>query len=46
MLSGLLKNEVTIEVSIKIVEAFVEIKKFDQVFDQLQHEDLNIIEKI
>ena len=28
MLSGLLKNEVAIEVSIKIVEAFVEMRKF------------------
>ena len=64
MLSGLLKNEIAIEVSIKIVEVFVEMrkfissngqvferltnveykllehdKKFDQVFDQLQHEE-------
>ena len=64
MLSGLLKNEVAIEVSIKIVEAFVEMrkfissngqlferltnveykllehdKKFDKVFEQLQHEE-------
>ena len=70
MLSGLLKNEVAIEVSIKIVEAFVEMrkfissngqlferltnveykllehdKKFDEVFDQLQHEE-NIKQKI
>ena len=70
MLSGLLKNEVAIEVSIKIIEAFVEMrkfissngqlferltnveykllehdKKFDQVFDQLQHEE-NIKQKI
>jgi len=70
MLSGLLKNEVAIEVSIKIVEAFVEMrkflssngqlferltnveykllehdKKFDQIFDQLQHEE-NIKQKI
>ena len=70
MLSGLLKNEVAIEVSIKIVETFVEMrkfissngqlferltnveykllehdKKFDQVFDQLQHEE-NIKQKI
>ena len=70
MLSGLLKNEVAIEVSIKIVEAFVEMrkflssngqlferltnveyrlleydKKFDIVFDQLQHEE-NIKQKI
>lgn len=70
MLSGLLKNEVAIEVSIKIVEAFVEMrkfissngqlferltnveykllehdKKFDKVFDQLQHEE-NIKQKV
>ena len=70
MLSGLLKNEVAIEVSIKIIEAFVEMrkfissngqlferltnleykllehdKKFDQIFDQLQHEE-NIKQKI
>ena len=70
MLSGLLKNEVAIEVSIKIVETFVEMrkflssngklferltnveykllehdKKFDQVFDQLQHEE-NIKQRI
>lgn len=70
MLSGLLKNEIAIEVSIKIVEAFVEMKKFissngqlferltsveykllehdkkfDQVFEQLQHEE-NIKQKI
>ena len=70
MLSGLLKNEVAIEVSIKIVEAFVEMrkfissngqlferltnveykllehdKKFDQVFEQLQHKE-NIKQKI
>lgn len=70
MLSGLLKNEIAIEVSIKIVEAFVEMrkfissngqlferltnveykllehdKKFDKVFDQLQHEE-NIKQKV
>lgn len=28
MLSGLLKNEIAIEVSIRIVEAFVEMRKF------------------
>ncbi len=39
MLSGLLKNEVAIEVSIKIVEAFVEMRKFissnGQLFERL-----------
>ena len=68
MLSGLLKNEVAVQVSIKIMDAFVEMrkyinlnkhlfekvitmeskidkkfieydKKFDEVFDQLQHEE-------
>ena len=64
MLSGLLKNNIAIEVSIRIVEAFVEMrkfiytngqlferltnveyklleqdKKFDIIFDQLQHEE-------
>ena len=74
MLSGLLKNEVAVQVSIKIMDAFVEMrkyinlnkhlfekvitmeskidkkfieydKKFDEVFDQLQHEE-NIKQKI
>ena len=70
MLSGLLKNSVAIEVSIRIVEAFVEMrkfistngqvferltnveykllehdKKFNEVFNQLQHEE-NIKQKI
>lgn len=74
MLSGLLKNEIAIQVSIKIMDAFVEMrkyinlnkhlfekvitmeskidkkfieydKKFDEVFDQLQHEE-NIKQKI
>ena len=74
MLSGLLKNEIAIQVSIKIMDAFVEMrkyinlnkhlfekvitieskidkkfieydKKFDEVFNQLQHEE-NIKQKI
>ena len=70
MLSGLLKNNIAIQVSISIMNAFVEMrkfliingqlferltnieykllehdKKFDQVFDQLQHEE-NIKQKI
>ena len=70
MLSGLLKNEIAIQVSINIMDAFVEMrkflmlngqvferlssmeykllehdKKFDIVFDQLQHEE-NIKQKI
>ena len=39
MLSGLLKNEIAIEISIKIVEAFVEMRKFissnGQVFQEI-----------
>lgn len=74
MLSGLLKNEIAVQVSIKIMDAFVEMrkyinlnkylfekvitieskmdkkfteydKKFDEVFDQLQHEE-NIKQKV
>ena len=74
MLSGLLKNEIAVQVSIKIMGAFVEMrkyinlnkylfekvitieskmdkkfteydKKFDEVFDQLQHEE-NIKQKV
>ena len=74
MLSGLLKNEIAVQVSIKIMDAFVEMrkyinlnkylfervitieskmdkkfteydKKFDKVFDQLQHEE-NIKQKV
>ena len=74
MLSGLLKNEIAIQVSIKIMDSFVEMrkyinlykhlfekvitieskidkkfieydKKFDEVFNQLQHEE-NIKQKI
>ena len=70
MLSGVLKNEIAVKVSISIIRAFVEMrkfiysngqlferltsveykllehdKKFDQVFEQLQHEE-NIKQKI
>ena len=70
MLSGILKNEIAVKVSISIIRAFVEMrkfltvngqlferltnveyklleydKKFDQLFDQLQHEE-NIKQKI
>ena len=70
MLAGVLKNDIAIQVSISIMNAFVEMrkflvingqlferltnveykllehdKKFDQVFDQLQHEE-NIKQKI
>lgn len=70
MLSGVLKNEIAVKVSISIIRAFIEMrkfissngqlferltnveyklleydKKFDQVFEQLQHEE-NIKQKI
>ena len=48
MLSGLLKNEVAIEVSIKIVEAFVEMRKFlssnGQVFERLTNIEYKLLE--
>ena len=48
MLSGLLKNEIAIEVSIKIVEAFVEMKKFissnGQLFDRLIKVEYKMLE--
>lgn len=48
MLSGLLKNEIAIEVSIKIVEAFVEMRKFitsnRQVFERLTNVEYKLLE--
>ena len=48
MLSGLLKNEVAIEVSIKIIEAFVEMRKFlsvnGQLFERLTNVEYRILE--
>lgn len=48
MLSGLLKNEIAIEVSIKIVEAFVEMKKFissnGQLFERLTSVEYKLLE--
>ena len=48
MLSGLLKNEVAIEVSIKIVEAFVEMRKFlssnGQLFERLTNVEYRLLE--
>ena len=48
MLSGLLKNEVAIEVSIKIIEAFVEMRKFlsvnEQLFERLTNVEYRILE--
>ena len=48
MLSGLLKNEIAIEVSIRIVEAFVEMRKFitanSQVFERLTSVEYKLLE--
>ena len=48
MLAGLLKSEVAIEVSIKIVEAFVEMKKFistnGQLFERLTNVEYKLLE--
>ena len=48
MLSGLLKNEVAIEVSIRIVESFVEMRKFisknGQLFERLTNVEYKILE--
>ena len=48
MLSGLLKNEIAIEVSIRIVEAFVEMRKFlatnGQIFERLTTIEYKLLE--
>ncbi len=48
MLSGLLKNEIAIEVSIRIVETFVEMRKFissnGQVFERLKNVEYKLLE--
>lgn len=48
MLSGLLKNEIAIEVSIKIVKAFVEMRKFlmlnGQIFERLTNVEYKLLE--
>ena len=48
MLSGLLKNEIAIEVSIKIVEAFVEMRKFivnnGKIFERLTNVEYILLE--
>lgn len=48
MLSGLLKNNVAIELSIKIVEAFVEMRKFlssnGQLFERLTNVEYKLLE--
>ena len=48
MLSGLLKNEIAIEVSIRIIEAFVEMRKFfsanGQLFERLTNVEYKLLE--
>ena len=48
MLSGLLKNEIAIEISIRIVEAFVEMRKFiyanGQLFERLTNVEFKLLE--
>lgn len=48
MMSGLLKNEIAIEVSIRIVEAFVEMRKFissnGQIFERLTNVEYKLLE--
>ena len=48
MLSGLLKNAIAIEVSIRIVEAFVEMRKFistnGQIFERLTNVEYKLLE--
>ena len=48
MLSGLLKNDIAIQVSINIMDAFVEMRKFlmlnGQVFERLTHVEYKLLE--
>ena len=48
MLSGLLKNEIAIEISIRIVEAFIEMRKFiyanGQLFERLTNVEFKLLE--
>ncbi len=48
MLSGLLKNEIAIQVSINIMDAFVEMRKFissnGQIFERLAHVEYKLLE--
>lgn len=48
MLSGLLKNDIAIQVSIKIMDAFVEIRKFlmlnGHVFERLTNVEYKLLE--
>ena len=49
MLSGILKSEVAVQVSIKIMDAFVEMRKFllsnGQVFDRLSNVEYKLLEQ-
>ena len=49
MLSGLLKNEIAVQVSINIMDAFVEMRKFllsnGQVFDRLSNVEYKLLEQ-
>lgn len=49
MLSGLLKNEIAVQVSINIMDAFVEMRKFilsnGQVFDRLTNVEYKLLEQ-
>ena len=49
MLSGLLKNEIAIKVSIKIIRAFIEMRKFlssnGQVFERLTNIECKLLEQ-
>ena len=49
MLSGLLKNEIAIQVSIKIIRAFIEMRKFlssnGQVFERLTNIESKLLEQ-
>jgi len=48
VLAGLLKNEIAIEVSIRIVEAFVEMRKFisnnREIFNRLTNVEYKLLE--
>lgn len=48
MLSGLLKNEIAVQVSINIIDAFVEMRKFiqsnTQVFERLTNMEYKLLE--
>ncbi len=49
MLSGLLKNEIAVQISINIMDAFIEMRKFllsnGQVFDRLSNVEYKLLEQ-